>query len=183
MIASIKKINTRKGDMMAFLTLEDLTGTVEVLVFPRPYESNKLIIKVDEAVLIKGKVSGNGEEVKVICEDISTIESHLGGEVHIKLESASSSLLDQVQMILSSFKGKSPVFFHLEKEKKVYQSGEEYWVDLSKPVVKKLVDLLGKTGVEVRRIIDDPDLMDNQQTVDERSPLRKKRKFRSLLEL
>lgn len=183
MIAGIKKINTRKGDTMAFLTLEDLTGTVEVLVFPRPYESNKMIIKVDEAVLIKGKVSGNGEEVKVICDDISTIESHLGGEVHIKLESASSSLLDQVQMILSSFKGKSPVFFHLEKEKKVYQSGEEYWVDLSKPVVKKLVDLLGKSGVEVRRIIDDPDLIDNHQTVDERAPLRKKRKFFSILEL
>jgi len=128
-IAGLKKINTRKGDTMAFLTLEDLTGTVEVLVFPRPYNSNKLIIKVDEAVLVKGKVSGNGEEVKVICEEISTVDSHLAGEVHIIIDGASSSLLDQVQMILSNYQGKSPVFFHLEREKKVYKAGEEYWVE------------------------------------------------------
>jgi len=177
-IAGLKKINTRKGDTMAFLTLEDLTGTVEVLVFPRPYNSNKLIIKVDEAVLVKGKVSGNGEEVKVICEEISTVDSHLAGEVHIIIDGASSSLLDQVQMILSNYKGKSPVFFHLEKEKKVYKAGEEYWVNLSKPVVNKLVDLLGQSGVEVRRIIDGLELTDNEQAT-----ARKKGKFPSLLEL
>jgi len=182
-IAGIKKINTRKGDTMAFLTLEDLTGTVEVLVFPKPYNFNKLIIKEDEAVLIKGKVSGNGEEVKVICEEISTIDSHLGGEVHIKIDSASSSLLDQVQMILSSFTGKSPVYFHLEKERKVYKTGDEYWVDLSKPVVRRLTDLLGQSRVEVKRVIDDPELKDNDQAVDERAPARKKRKFFSILEL
>jgi len=182
-IAGVKKINTRKGDTMAFLTLEDLTGTVEVLVFPRPYNFNKLIIKVDEAVLIKGKVSGNGEEVKVICEEISTIDSHLGGEVHIKIDSASSSLLDQVQVILSSFKGKSPVFFHLEKEKKVYKTGDEYWVDLSKPVVGRLVDLLGQSRVEVRRIIDDPELNNSGHIIDDLVPARKKRKFCSILEL
>ncbi|MCG9968864.1 DNA polymerase III subunit alpha [Pelotomaculum terephthalicicum JT] len=177
-IAGLKKINTRKGDTMAFLTLEDLTGTVEVLVFPRPYNSNKLIIKVDEAVLVKGKVSGNGEEVKVICEEISTVDSHLAGEVHIIIDGASSSLLDQVQMILSNYQGKSPVFFHLEREKKVYKAGEEYWVDLSKPVVNKLVDLLGQSGVEVRRIIDGLELTDNEQAT-----ARKKGKFPSLLEL
>jgi len=70
------------------------------------------------------------------------------------------------------------VFFHLEKEKKVYKAGEEYWVNLSKPVVNKLVDLLGQSGVEVRRIIDGLELTDNEQAT-----ARKKGKFPSLLEL
>lgn len=182
-IMAVKKINTRKGDTMAFLTLEDLTGIVEVLVFPRPYNSNKLLINVDEAVLVKGRVTGSGEEIKVICEEISTIDSHLAGEVHLKIDNSSADLMDQVQMILGNFNGKAPVFFHLEKEKKVLKLGEEYWVDLTKPVVKRLVDLLGRSCVEVKRILDNPELLVEVPAVAGGASVGYKRRLPSILEL
>ncbi|MDD4170371.1 MAG: OB-fold nucleic acid binding domain-containing protein, partial [Desulfotomaculaceae bacterium] len=152
LITGVKQINTRKGDLMAFLTLEDLTGTVEVVVFPRTYQSYRSAIVVDGVVLLKGRISGNDEAVKVIGEEISFLERHLGGEVHIKIDSASSPLLDQVQIILSSFKGEAPVFFHFEREGIVYKTGSEFWVELAGPVIKRLTDLLGQSKIEIKRL-------------------------------
>lgn len=151
LITSIKKINTRKGDTMAFLTVEDLTGVVEVVVFPRIYQQNRLNLRVDEAVMIKGKISENSEEVKIICDEISAIENLLGGELHLKLDSLDSPMLDQVQLILSSFQGDAPVFLHFDKEKKVIKAGREYWVDLSGAVAGRLIELLGQARVKIKR--------------------------------
>ena len=137
---------------MAFLNVEDLTGTVEVVVFPRTYLQNRLAIRVDEVILVKGKLNGNGEDVKIIAEEISTLDSHLRGELHLKIDSSQSPVLDQVQLILSSYKGESPVFLHLEKEKKVIKTGEEYLVDLSGPVVQRLEELLGQNRVKTKKI-------------------------------
>ncbi len=154
MITGVKKINTKKGDRMAFLTLEDLTGTVEVIVFPRIYIQSRLVIREDEVVLVKGRCSGSGEEVKIIGEEISTLGCHLGGEVHLKIDSLRSPLLDHVQVVLGSFSGESPVYLHFKKEKRVIKTGEEFWVDLSGPVLGRLEELLGKSGIKIKRVME-----------------------------
>jgi len=151
LITGIKKTSTRRGDTMAILTVEDLTGSVEVVVYPRPYIQSRLALRIDEVVVVKGKTRENGEETKIIGDDISTLDSHLEGELHLKIRNADSPLLDQVQIMISSFRGNSPVFLHFEKEKKVIKAGEEYHVDLSGPVVGRLEDLLGKSMVKVKR--------------------------------
>ncbi len=151
LITGVKKTSTRKGDPMAILTVEDLTGSIEVVVYPRPYNQYRLAIGVDQVVVVRGKSRENGEQTKIIGEEISALENHLEGELHLKIESADSPLLDQVQLILSSFQGGSPVFLHFTSEKKVIKTGEEFWVDLSGPVASRLEDLLGRAGVKVRR--------------------------------
>ena len=151
LITGIKITSTRRGDTMAILTVEDLTGSIEVVVYPRPYLQSRLALRIDEVVVIKGKTRENGEETKIISDDISTLDSHLEGELHVKIKSTDSPLLDQVQIILSSFNGNAPVFLHFEKEKKVIKAGEDFYVDLSGPVVGRLEDLLGKVCVKVKR--------------------------------
>lgn len=136
---------------MAIITVEDLTGSVEVVVYPRPYIQCRLALRIDEVVVVKGKTRENGEETKIIGDDISTLDSHLEGELHLKIKNADSILLDQVQIMIRSFRGNSPVFLHFEKEKKVIKAGEEYHVDLSGLVVGRLEDLLGKSMVKVKR--------------------------------
>jgi DNA polymerase-3 subunit alpha len=151
LITGIKKTSTRRGDTMAILTVEDLTGSIEVVVYPRPYIQSRLALRIDEVVVVRGKTRENGEETKIIGDDISTLESHLEGELHLKIKNADSPLLDQVQIIVSSFSGNSPVFLHFVNEKKVIKAGEEYHVDLSGQVVGRLEDLLGKPMVKVKR--------------------------------
>ncbi|MCL2766321.1 MAG: DNA polymerase III subunit alpha, partial [Peptococcaceae bacterium] len=205
MISGIKRITTRKGDAMAFMNLEDLTGTLEILVFPRIFEQVRPIMNVDAAVLIKGKVSGEGEDVKVICEEMTPLEDHLNGELHINIDN-SSEMLDQIQILLRNYPGRTPVFFHVKKEKRVFKAGEEYWADLTKPVVMGLADFLGAENVAIKRIPEEQEQQDSAQElipeltqevlsgaiVDnipesagmrKRSAKEKKRKFPSLLEL
>ena len=56
---------------MAFLTIEDLLGTVEVVIFPKDYEKNKLYLEEDSKVFVKGRVSEEDERAsKLICESI-----------------------------------------------------------------------------------------------------------------
>ncbi|OUO76700.1 DNA polymerase III subunit alpha [Blautia sp. An249] len=62
---------TKNNKVMAFLTLEDLVGTVEVVVFPRDYEKNQQFMKEEEKVFIQGRVSAEDEKAsKLICEKI-----------------------------------------------------------------------------------------------------------------
>ena len=107
-------------------------------------------------VLVKGRCSGNGEDVKIIGEEISTLDCHLGGELHLKIDSLRSPLLDQVQVVLGSFRGECPVYLHFIKERRVIKTGEEFWVDLSGPVVGRLEELLGSSGVKIKRVSEMP---------------------------
>lgn len=151
LITGIKKTSTRRGDPMAILTVEDLTGSIEVVVYPRPYAQSRLALRIDEVVVVKGKSRENGEETKIIGEEITTLDSQLEGELHLKIKSADTPLLDQLQIIMGSFKGNSPVFLHFEDEKKVIKAGAEFYVDLSGQMIGRLEELLGKARVKVKR--------------------------------
>ena len=61
----LKEINTKKGDRMAFVSLEDLGGMVEVIVFSELYKNSSLLLKSEDPVFIKGRVDAGRRE----CED------------------------------------------------------------------------------------------------------------------
>ncbi|NLJ77272.1 MAG: DNA polymerase III subunit alpha, partial [Peptococcaceae bacterium] len=151
LIMDLKKTSTRKGDPMAILTVEDLTGSIEVVVYPHLYARCRPVLRIDEVVMIRGKVRENGDETKIIGAEISTLDSHLAGELHLKMDNVDAAMLDQLQLIMRSFKGNAPVFLHFENEKKVIRTGEEFYVDLSVPMIERLEELFGRGRVKVKR--------------------------------
>jgi len=76
-VATRKVIQTKKGDRMAFITLEDMAGTVEVLVFPKTYAAFVSLISEenDQPIVIKGKLDNSGETPKVLAESIELFSS------------------------------------------------------------------------------------------------------------
>lgn len=72
-IASIKKITTKKGDPMLFVKIENTKDSLEVIVFPRTYESTVDIWIVDNPVLIEGKISCEGDEISFLAEKVEAI--------------------------------------------------------------------------------------------------------------
>ena len=74
-ISTIKRITSRKGDPMAFLTLEDLTGSCEVVVFPQVYRRHFSLLDLKVPLLLKGKLNNNGEETKILAEEIQPLEN------------------------------------------------------------------------------------------------------------
>lgn len=74
-ISAVKKITTKKGDQMIFVLLEDSTGSVEVLVFPKTLEENPHIWRVDNIVAVLGKISDKDSEVKILCEKVAALNA------------------------------------------------------------------------------------------------------------
>jgi len=69
-VAALKRTTTKAGSVMAFLTLEDLTGSVEVIVFPRTYEQNAFLLKRDAILVVRGRADVAEQQVKVLADSL-----------------------------------------------------------------------------------------------------------------
>ncbi|MGQ0551011.1 MAG: DNA polymerase III subunit alpha [Armatimonadota bacterium] len=73
LIAGLKRTTTRTGTAMAFMTLEDLTGSIEVIVFPKTYEQSALALKRDAVVIVHGRIDAADQQVKLLAESITAL--------------------------------------------------------------------------------------------------------------
>ena len=69
-IVRVNQITTKKGDRMAFVTLEDLQGQCDVTVFPKTWEETKDFWQQDKIVVVRGKAEKRGEKISVLCESV-----------------------------------------------------------------------------------------------------------------
>ena len=69
----VKPFNTKKGDMMAFLTLTDFSGSIEAVAFPKLYEGNKSLLQVDKCLAVKGKVNERNGTKSFIIEKVKEL--------------------------------------------------------------------------------------------------------------
>ncbi len=118
MVAAVKEISTKNGDRMAFVTLEDLAGTVEAVVFPDLYRSSMLHLAKDSAVLVKGQVDIGEETVKLLLSEVQPLT--LPGEDGLPLvevtlagDAASSEGLRRLKALLQAHPGGSPLRLHI----------------------------------------------------------------------
>lgn len=119
-LTQCRVIRTKKGDPMAFATLEDLFGQVEVIIFPRSFQECREHLSDGEPFIVKGKVDQSGEGGKIILESMSKLTETLKTatrSIHLSLNVSdlTSSKTRRLLEILKEYKGKSSVFFHLEK--------------------------------------------------------------------
>jgi len=152
MISTVKRITTKNGDPMAFAGLEDLTGTMEVVVFPHTYQKYAQLLVTDKAVLIQGKIDRNSDSVKILAESINELKRNVSGELYLKIENTDKSFLQQVQRVLKNFPGHTPVFLYFPKQNKMAKTNNDFWVDLNQPVVEELKQVLGATRVSFKQV-------------------------------
>lgn len=74
MVSAVKPITTKKGDSMAILQIEDLSGQAEAVVFPRSYARIGMHIKADARLMVWGKVDRRDDQVQMIVDDAEPIE-------------------------------------------------------------------------------------------------------------
>jgi len=128
MISAIRSIYTKKGRPMAFLTLEDLTGSMEVVVFSDLYEKHQELLQEDRVVIVKGKTDvKEEEEVKLIGEAITPLPKE-PKQIFIKItRDQNREVLINLRQILHQQRGELPVYLYFEDEKKMLLLEEEYW--------------------------------------------------------
>ncbi len=145
---------TKTNQMMCFITIEDLFGEIEVVVFPKVMNQYLSIIELDKTVLINGKLNFSHEDIpKLIAEKIQLIQESPTRSVYIKvasmkqLQTIKSKLID----IVVHHKGSSEVVVFIEDKRKTYKLPTEYQVDSSNQLmIVKLKDLFGSDNVVVQ---------------------------------
>ncbi len=150
-----KQILTKKGEPMLFATMEDLTGSVEVIIFPRLFGNSRTLLKEGACLLIEGVVNWQESEVKVIANKISGLDSNLKkeGEVglYLRLPNQKKKLiLDQVFQLLRRHPGPHPVYLYFQQEKVLHQAPRHLTVELKEELMVDLEVILGTGEVALK---------------------------------
>jgi DNA polymerase-3 subunit alpha len=118
LVKKVKVVNTKRGDRMAFLSLEDLTGIVEITVFSDLYGQKKEVLQEGEAVMVAGAREANGDGSKILANDIVPLEEaprHYSNGIHVRLSTTGTDP-DQIKSlarILRRHRGRLPVKLHV----------------------------------------------------------------------
>lgn len=114
-LSSVNQKITRNNAIMAFLTLEDLTGSIEVIVFPKTLESVKPLCVTDSLVVVKGRLSIKEDEApKLICESIEPLEKINSSKLYLRLEDSEKAKqfnLYLKELLTEDRKGDTPIYF------------------------------------------------------------------------
>ncbi|HET7101093.1 MAG TPA: OB-fold nucleic acid binding domain-containing protein, partial [Terriglobia bacterium] len=151
---------SKKGKLWGAATLEDLRGTVDLLVFPQTLEKIQSVLKPDAALLIKGKVRHDeNARGKVVVSEAQPLDVAVNGSkppLHIRINPAevSDRLLGELEALLRSHPGRNPVLFELEKPddfRVLMKPQDPKVVDATDQLLAGLRGLLGEDAVTVER--------------------------------
>ncbi len=150
-ITGLQRKWTRKGDLMAVLTLEDLTDSIETMIFPRTFSDYGHLLEDDRIVIIRGRIDNRDDTPKLMAQSIEVFEAELVGSapplrLEVRPEHLSDALIRQLRSILVEHPGDSPVYIHLSETRAV-RLADTYCVDTSNGVVPDLRVLLGEHAV------------------------------------
>ncbi|MCI9417565.1 MAG: DNA polymerase III subunit alpha [Eubacterium sp.] len=142
---------TRNNQAMAFLTIEDLFGTVEVVVFPRDYERNQGIMQKDEKVFIRGRANVEEEKNgKIICEKVYSFDE-AKRELWIQFENKEAFQKKEAELYeaIADSDGGDIVVIYLSAEKVMKRLPASRSVLISPGLKEKLADKFGLKNVKV----------------------------------
>ena len=145
MIQELKLIRTKKGDEMAFATLQDFNGTIDLTFFPKTWGTIRQQVHTDAVYAFKGKLDASNEEPSVLVdslEDISSLQINSIHEVHIQLD---ENLKDEFEIqelknFLFGTSGNCLVYFHIETAEGLFTIKANS--QLTSPCNKEFLDAL-----------------------------------------
>lgn len=161
MLTGLRQTITKKGEMMASFVLEDLTGGIDVLVFPRIFPQLQRLN--NEIIIVEGRYVVRDEEKKVFAEKLSTLEEYLARKgkaseaadeqdlsdrkLFLRFASEGSGAMEQVLTTLQRYPGPCPVYFFFEENKRLIEGKKEFWVSNNHELEQTLGRILGRANV------------------------------------
>lgn len=143
--------HTKTNQTMAFLTLEDLLGTVEIIVFPRDYEKNREYLEIDKKIFVKGRVSEEEEKPsKLVCETIIPFEQ-TKKELWIQFPDKEDFLRNEqiVYGYLADSDGEDEVVIYCQKERAIKRLPRNRNIRIGQEVLSRLMNHYGEKRIKV----------------------------------
>lgn len=160
LIGSVKKKITRSDTTMAFLTLEDTFGSVEVIVFPKTLMENPTMFYEGNILLVRGRVSmREDEDTKIVCETVEPCpkENTMPAEkkpekkqvkgLFLRFDTASSPQVECCRKLLAIFDGNSPLYYYFSDTKEYKRNPIKQGIDVNSVLLRELKKILGDSNV------------------------------------
>ncbi|MEG0307831.1 MAG: DNA polymerase III subunit alpha [Clostridium sp.] len=152
LLTSVSKKITRNNQAMAFATLEDLWGTIEVVIFPKTFAAYREFVEEDEIVTIEGRVALEDEEQpKILCEKISPLVNVRKDKIFIRVDD-DSKLNIAMKTLRDNFEddfGNTPTYMFVSKTSKKYLINKKSWLKNDYDTTSILRSLFGDENVKV----------------------------------
>ena len=146
---------TRKGDKMGIVTLEDLHGSIEVILWPEIYAEVESMILAEEPILVKGEVDSDGNLPKVIAKEVFPLiqaKQRFKGRViiHFRTLGLEKETLLAVKEILAANKGNNDTRLHFispDNKERVVTVSDDLRIQPSDEVIEQIQSLLGEDAI------------------------------------
>src|SRR5579872_413689 len=180
LVREVRRVVTRKGQIMAYATLEDLTGSVDVVLFPRVFEQVRLLFEPDKVVVVQGKVDARAGSTRATGSGGSPVDPEIESEVesaslvadlawlwddpdcipvarkqlvHVRVPNSDAGLAERLESVLAKHPGEDEVILHvLVGNREVVVNADRYHVLAGPALVADIDDLIGQSAVKLETI-------------------------------
>src|SRR5213594_2721708 len=180
LVREVRRVVTRKGQIMAYATLEDLTGTVDVVLFPRVFEQARLLFEPDKVVVVQGKVDARAGSTRATGAAASPVEPEMESEVevasvvadlvwlwddpaclpmskrqllHVRLAGGDPELAERLEAVLARHPGTDEVVLHVVVgSREVVVNADRYHVLAGPALAAEIDDLVGQAATRLETV-------------------------------
>ncbi len=151
-VAGVRHMTTKRGDAMVFLRLEDITGSVETVVFNQTYDKARELCTADRILIVKARIDRKEGETKLVALELTAFEAVPDKrEVRLVIDAttAARGTIRELAQLIKDFPGESPVYADLitSQGRKVYAFGPQYKVKPAPDFYAEVKMLLGDASV------------------------------------
>jgi DNA polymerase-3 subunit alpha len=158
LVQSIKPIKTKRGDSMAFVTVEDMHGSIEVIVFSRVYAAVSDLLVEDQPILVQGQLQREEQNARILAETIIAMDKAeetwtASIHLHVDMEGANRDALCKLHDILKRYPGTCRAYLHLispEKTDSVIELPDALRLKVSRALTREIQGLFGYQALETR---------------------------------
>jgi DNA polymerase-3 subunit alpha len=153
LVSGVRAQKTKAGATMAYVQLEDLCGTIEMIAFPKQYTQHEALLQTGQVLLVRGRLDV-GETLKLIAEKIepvtaTTAPKQPSAKAGLYLRLTGEAQLAAVQTALQPHRGDLPVYIRFTDSGKLVRAPREWAVQPSNTLTQTLIRLLGKDNVAI----------------------------------
>ena len=180
LVREVRRVVTRKGQIMAYASLEDLTGTVDIVLFPRVFEQTRLLFEPDKVVVVAGKVDARAGSTRATGASSSPVEPEMEAEVetasvvadmawlwddpeclpvarrqllHVRVPNGDSGLAERLEAVLARHPGSDEVVLHvLVGSREVTVHAGRYHVQAGAALEAELDELVGPASTRLETV-------------------------------
>jgi len=173
LVREVRRVVTRKGQIMAYATLEDLTGTVDVVLFPRIFEQTRLLFEPDKVLVVQGKVDARAGSTRATGSGGAPVDPELEAEVetasviadmawlwddpecvpvsrrqlvHVRIPNSDSALAERLEAVLVRHPGADEVVLHVVVgTREVVVNADRYHVLAGPALAADIDELVGSS--------------------------------------